>query len=117
MVLLSLIPFLILYGLASEPWVWRISNALLALFLGVQVGNQIRRIKNTTRKGDLPAYPKQLRNFYIIPSAILFLVQCYAVYKASLFWYGFGLLYLLVQAAVQFWVFFTIYTRHDGVAA
>jgi hypothetical protein len=112
MLLFSLIPPLLLYsGVWIEQNVWRISNILLGIFLGLIVTSQIVKLSRVRQKKDKPAYPKQLLIFYIIPTCILCLVEMYKVRYGSIFWYGFGLIYILIQAAVQFWIFLVLYTR------
>jgi hypothetical protein len=100
MVLFALMPPLLYYWLGNEQNVWRISDGVLALFLAIQFINHLSKLVRS-----IPSHPHLLLFCYLAPTAILFAVEVSRVWSGSMLWFGTGLLYLLAQAATQFWIF------------
>jgi hypothetical protein len=112
-VLLALMPFLVWYWLHNEQTVWRFSNVLMGAFLGWEFVIKIRRWRRLRKHNLHPRYPGLLIWINLIPMIVVCVLELWASWNGSLFWYGFGLLLLLFQAFVQFWVFVTKYMEGD----
>ncbi len=111
MTLFALAPFILYYWLQSEHRVWQASNAIIAVFLLFLLVTQMMRIRYAKKMGDSPAFLKELVIFYIIPTGILSIIEITQISNGFLTWFGIGLLYLIIQASVQFRIFLTIYTQ------
>jgi hypothetical protein len=115
MSLFALIPPLLFYsGRFVEHTIWRIGNGLLAGFLGFLLLNQVIRLLRIMRIKNTPVAPGLLLILYIIPTSALFIVELYKIQDGSIFWYDFGLIFLVIQAAGQFWIFLIGYTRANA---
>lgn len=110
-IFLSLAPFLLLYLIGSEQMVWRVANGLLGVLFGVTFFFQLYRLQQVTKQRDSPAYPKLLITLYLIPMALLCLIEVFQSCSGSLFWYSFGLFFLLFQVVAQFYVFLAVHAK------
>jgi hypothetical protein len=106
-VLFGLVPFVFWYGLRNEQMAWRISNALLSMFFGWQFVIKILRRRQLVKRNHPPRYPRLFISVYLVPMALMCSLEMRAALMGSLFWYSVGLVLLLFQAFVQFWVFLT----------
>jgi hypothetical protein len=112
MALLSLLPSLLFYsGLWDEKEIWRISNGALASFLSLLWLTHLFRLLGVGRTAVRPTFPGMLWGMYIAPSAILIAVEFRETCIGSMVWFSIGLVYLLIQAAIQFWLRLIVYTK------
>lgn len=109
--LYALLPFPLYYWLAWEQRVWEIGDTLFAIFLALLLFSQFLKRMDLTKVGDRPSHPKLLTCAYVIPTAALCLIESVKACKGSSLWYAIGLIYVLVQAVIQFWVFLVLYTQ------
>lgn len=116
-VLFALLPFPLLALTNDETKVWHISTELLAAFLIVVTVWQFYEVVRLTKKRHAPRRP-------IILYCILAVGLCAAVFTAvgafriPQFAFETGLLWLLVAAGIQFWIFVSHFatateTGHD----
>jgi len=104
--LFSIIPVILIYFGMSEPAVWKAACSVMGVFLGSLLLGQMRRIRRVP-----PARPTALFAFYLLPTpiviAMLGLSGIWAVRPGV---YCSSLIYLLIQASIQFWIAFVAYT-------
>lgn len=112
-VLFAFIPLLFWYLFQVEQQTWRISNALLGIFFAWVFLVKILRWRQLKKRGEFPRYPKIFIFVYLVPMALFCIIEFVMTGRGSLFWYGFGLLLLLFQAFVQFWIFLTKHMQTD----
>jgi len=108
--LFAFVPSLLLYSGLVERTIWRVANILLAVLFGILVLIQIVKLLGGARAASRAV----LICLHTVPTLALLIIEAFAARSGSVFWYCFGLVYLLVQAAGQFWVFLIIYTKFDG---
>jgi len=100
----ALLPFPLFFMLGVETTVWRISSLFLASFLAFEILLQRSKVKKLTGMGAPPRGPMVL--LFFIPVSILFVAQLLNTFRwssiAALAW---GLLYLLVAAGIQLFIF------------
>lgn len=108
---LSLLPLVLFPAIGRPRCVWSFSSLLLAAFAGWEMVIQHQRIRAAARENAAPRRPGLMRYLFFVPTCALLLVQL----ASGIFWgsqtiYGAGLLFLLFQASVQFWVSLLYYT-------
>jgi hypothetical protein len=114
MTLLALLPFILAYAIEKESDLWRLCNVAMATSLGVAFGIQVARIARLKRGQHTLSYPKAFICGYLVPTIVLTLIQLGYAWRGSAFLYSIGLLFLVLQAVVQFWISLFVYTRHGA---
>lgn len=104
MVLLALLAVLLGSRLSDQTTVWKLSSGALALFLAMNLATQLGRLHQLRGMGEKPQYPKGLLFGLLIPTGVVCAFEVSRVCLPSAFWFEIGLLYLLIQAAIQFWI-------------